>query len=164
MIVRYMIKWPDRYAPDRTRIHVRNEKEMDVKPELVWGWLVRAQLWPTWYSNSADVTIEGGGPDLKAGSVFRWKTFGISLNSKVEEFVPFERLAWSAKGTGIDAYHAWLIEPIPTGCHVTTEENQNGWLAAIGHTLRPGNTSNKHQDWLDSMLSKARAGPPPDAV
>ena len=156
-----MIRWPEKYAPERTRLHVKNELAMDVKPEVVWVWLVRARLWPTWYSNSANVAIEGGGPDLKAGSKFRWKTFGVTLDSRVEEFVPVERLAWSAKTTGIDAYHAWLIEATSAGCHVKTEETQNGWLAALNGTVRPNDMRRKHQSWLEGLLSKARTGLPP---
>jgi Polyketide cyclase / dehydrase and lipid transport len=156
-----MINWPDRYSPQRARVHVRNEIAMDVKPEIVWAWIIRAKLWPTWYSNSARVAINGGGSDLQAGSTFRWKTFGITLNSKVEEFAPFERLAWSAKATGIDAYHAWLIEPTSDGCHVNTEETQNGWLAALNKATRPNDMSQKHQAWLEGLLAKARTGLPP---
>jgi len=156
-----MIKWPDRYSPERTRVHVKNELSMDTMPEVVWAWILRAKLWPTWYSNSANVSIEGGGSDLQAGSAFRWKTFGVTLSSKVEEFVPFERLAWSARATGIDAYHAWLIEPTSEGCRVTTEETQNGWLAAINRAARPNDMTKKHQAWLEGLLTKARTGPPP---
>ena len=130
-------------------------------PELVWTWLVRADLWPTWYSNARDVIIEGGGHELKLGTKFRWKTFGASLQSTVEEFVPFERLAWSAKGTGIDVYHAWLIERTPQGCHILTEENQNGFLARLSNSFRPGNMERYHQVWLQNLLVKAKSGLPP---
>jgi len=134
-----------------------------VPPEAVWPWLVRADLWPTWYSNSKNVVIEGGGHELALGSVFRWKTFGASLTSKVEEFVENERLAWSAKGTGIDVYHAWLIERTQSGCHVLTEENQNGFLARLSNSLRPGNMEKFHQVWIENLLAVARNGPPPGA-
>ena len=156
-----MINWPVKYSPDRTRVHVANELDMDVQPEVVWAWLVRAQLWPTWYSNSANVSIKSGGPDLQAGSSFRWKTFGITLDSKVHEFAPFERLAWSARATGIDVYHAWLIEPTPNGCHVRTEETQNGWLAGLNKATRPNDMSHKHQAWLEGLLARAKTGLPP---
>jgi hypothetical protein len=134
---------------------------MDVKPDIVWAWLVRAQLWPSWYTNSTDVTVEGGSIDLGPRTKFRWKTFGVTLDSVVEEFSPFERLAWSARARGIDAYHAWLVSATPVGCHVVTEETQNGWLATLGNALRPNNMSQKHQMWLEGLLVKARTGPPP---
>ncbi len=156
-----MIRWPENYKPERTSVHVRNELEMPVAPELVWAWLVRAKLWPSWYANSSNVEIEGGGLDLQPNSKFTWKTFGVQLNSKVEEFVRPERLGWNARGTGIDAYHAWLIEDRPDGCHVLTEENQNGFAARLSNAVRPRNMSRQHQNWLEGLLRKAKEGPPP---
>jgi uncharacterized protein YndB with AHSA1/START domain len=140
---------------------VRNELEMPVSSEVVWTWLVRAALWPTWYSNSKDVVIEGGGLDLLPGSRFRWTTFGVRLDSKVEEFVPGERIAWTARAIGIDAYHAWLIEKRHSGCYVLTEENQNGLLARMNNLLRPSFMGRLSQDWLEGLLRKAKEGYPP---
>jgi hypothetical protein len=155
-----LIRWPDRYKPEETAVHARTELEMSVSPEAVWPWLVRAQLWPTWFPDFANVVIEGGGPDLKPGSRFRWKTFGVTLDSKVEEFVEFERIAWSARSMGIDAYHAWLIERKPSGCHVLTEETQNGWVARLNNTLRPTFMRRMQQVWLEGLLEKAKHGLP----
>src|SRR5271155_2283321 len=158
-----MIRWPEKYGPERTSVHARNELEMPAEPETVWAWLVRADLWPTWYVNARGVKIEGGGHELKLGTRFRWTTFGARLSSKVEEFVPAERLAWSASSTGIDVYHAWLIEKRPSGCYVLTEENQNGILARLSNSFRPGNMERYHHLWLEGLLAKARNGPPPPA-
>ncbi|MDA4117619.1 MAG: SRPBCC family protein [Thaumarchaeota archaeon] len=141
---------------------MRNELAMQASPEAVWAWLVRAELWPTWYGNSKDVAVEDGGPDLHLGSRFRWTTFGVRLDSKVEEFLPGERLAWSARARGIEAYHAWLIEKRASGCYVRTEETQNGFLARMNSFLRPRNMSRQHQSWLEGLLRKAKEGFPPD--
>jgi len=157
-----MIRWPENFSPDRTVVHVRNELEMPVTAEAVWAWLIRAKLWPTWYPNSQNVLLEGGALDLAPGVRFRWKTFGVNLNSRIEEFVPPERLAWSARSAGVGAYHAWLIEKKPSGCHVLTEESQNGMIARLSNALRPANMSRYHQLWLEQLMAKAKTGPPPD--
>src|SRR5438874_4094308 len=126
------IRWPPRYHPGRAPVHVRNELEMDAAPDIVWAWLIRAALWPAWYENSAEVTFESGAPpDLGPATAFRWKTFGVRLASSVVEFVPGERIAWNARGFGVDAYHAWLLRTTPRGTHVLTEETQYGWLARL---------------------------------
>ena len=156
-----MIRWPDKYSPDRTKVHVRNELEMEAPPEVVWAWLIRAELWPSWYGNSKQVLIEGGGLDLRRGSRFRWTTFGVRLDSKVEEFVPCERVGWTARAIGIDAYHAWLIESRPSGCYILTEETQNGWVTKLNDVLRPRTMSRQHQNWLEGLQRKAAEGPPP---
>ncbi len=157
------IRWPARFRPERAPVHVRNEIDIAAGPDRIWGWLVRATEWPTWYPNSADVRLEGGGTELRAGIRFHWRTFGARLASRVEEFEPPARLAWSARGTGVDVYHAWLLTPGPAGgCHVRTEETQYGGLARIDHLLRPRRMGRGHQLWLESLRARATSGPPPD--
>jgi uncharacterized protein YndB with AHSA1/START domain len=158
------IRWPAEYAPAATPVHVRNELEMDVAPEIVWAWLVRAQLWPTWYSNSAKVRfLSGTPPDLARDTRFRWRTFGVGLESCVVEFVPRERIAWKARGVGVDAYHAWLIERTARGgSHVLTEETQHGWLARLAALVMPRRMQKFHQMWLEQLRDVASSGLPPD--
>jgi uncharacterized protein YndB with AHSA1/START domain len=156
-----LIRWPDRFRPDRAPVHVRNEIDIPAPPARVWPWLARASLWPTWYSNSSQVQIIGGGTDLALGTEFRWRTFSASLESRVEECVPPERLAWSARGTGVDVYHAWLITATPGGSHVLTEESQYGVLARLDHLLRPRRMEAGHDSWLRGLRERATGGPPP---
>ena len=94
MVESNKILWPARYEPANCPVHVRNELVMASNPETVWAWLIRAQLWPTWYPNSANIQfLTGQPPELALGTRFRWKTFGITIESTVKEFVPYERLA-----------------------------------------------------------------------
>jgi hypothetical protein len=131
------------------------------KPEVLWAWTIRAQLWPTWYSNSSGVVfLNGSGPDLEQGTRFRWRTFGVWIESEVQEFVPCERLAWNARGTGVEAYHAWLFEPTPTGCNILTEETQNGFPAKLGSIAMPNRMHRYHQIRLESLRDKALTGLP----
>ena len=137
---------------------------MEAPADVVWTWLIRAHLWPTWYANAEDVTfLEGEPPDLGPGVRFRWKTFGVTLESRVLEFVPTERIAWDARGNGVDAYHAWVISKMPRGSHVLTEETQHGWLARLGSVLMPQRMRRYHQLWLEELARKAAGGLPPPA-
>ena len=79
------IIWPAHYQPSNCPIHVRNEIDITAPPERVWAWLIRAPLWPSWYVNSANVRLLDGISDLALGAVFRWKTFGVSIESVVQE-------------------------------------------------------------------------------
>ena len=156
------IEWPAHYEPTNCPIHVRNELSTPAFPETIWSWLIRATLWPHWYSNSADVRfLAGSPPDLALGTRFRWKTFGVTIESTVLEFEPFERLAWDAHARGIDAYHAWLIRKTPDGCHVLTEETQHGLLARLGKLFMPNRMWRLHQVWLEALSSRAQLGSPP---
>jgi hypothetical protein len=134
---------------------------MSAKPEDVWAWLLRAVRWPTWYPNCSNVRLEDSPkPDLAPGVHFRWRTNGVSLRSHVMEFEPCQRLDWDARGIGVHAYHAWLIEPRPSGCWVLTEETQLGWLARLGKLLMPNKMSRVHQLWLERLQAMAVEGPP----
>jgi uncharacterized protein YndB with AHSA1/START domain len=157
-----LVRWPPRYAPDRASVHVHNTIEVDAPIEAVWRWLIRAQHWPDWYVNASNVTfLEGTPPDLSGGARFRWTTFGVRLDSTVLEFVPFERIAWDARGIGVDAYHAWVLSSVPGGTHVLTEETQHGWLARLSHVVMPGRMHKYHQIWLEGLRAKAGQPLPP---
>ena len=151
------VRWPDHFAPANAPVHVRNELEIPAPVEHVWACLIRAKLWPAWYANSQDVRfLEGKEPDLAAGTRFRWRTFGVTIESEVLEFLPRERLAWDAHSFGIDAYHAWVLRETPQGCHVLTEEVQRGSLARLQKLLLPNRMSRWHQNWLESLRDEAR--------
>jgi uncharacterized protein YndB with AHSA1/START domain len=157
------IDWPDRYRPERCPVHVRNEIVVPAAPERVWTWLVRAPLWPTWYPNSQNVQLLSGNPDrLELGSEFKWRTFGVAIRSKVIEFQPPGRIAWNAFGLGVDACHAWLIEPVAGGTRILTEETQYGWAARLNTLFMPGRMHRFHQVWLENLGERAAQGLPPD--
>jgi len=158
-----VITWPERFRPERAPIHVRNELAVPAPPEVVWAWLTRAVDWPRWYPNSHDVRIGGGEQTaLSQGCRFTWRTFGVSLRSRVEEFAAPERIAWTAVGLGVDVYHAWLIEPRSSGCWVLTEETQYGWAARLGHLAMPSRMHRWHQIWLERLGEMAATGLPPE--
>lgn len=158
------VRWPDYFAPANAPVHVRNELEIPASVEVVWAWLIRAKWWPKWYCNSANVWIRNGtGPDLSAGARFRWKTFGVTLESEVVEFLPQGRIAWNARSVGVDAYHAWVLRGTPQGCLVLTEETQHGCLARLQKRFLPNRMSQYHQAWLVALAAEASKGFPPAA-
>jgi hypothetical protein len=157
-----VIKWPDRYHPSRAPIHIVNELVIPASREQVWAWLIRAPLWPLWYPNSSDVQlVDRPLTELRLGTMFTWRTFGVKLKSTVQEFIPNERLAWSARGLGVDAYHAWLLEHHPTGTNVITEETQYGMLARLQKMFIPWRMNRGHKLWLENLSAKVQSGPPP---
>ncbi|NOX94442.1 MAG: SRPBCC domain-containing protein, partial [Alphaproteobacteria bacterium] len=149
------INWPEHFKPENCAVHVVNMLKMDAAPHAVWECLIHASAWPEWYPNAANVVVHDA-PDgrLFPGAKFRWKTFGVTIDTEVQEFVPNSRIAWSAKAFGLEVYHAWLITPQGEGCVVLTEETQNGFLARLGHTLRPGQMHKFHQIWLENLRDR----------
>ena len=155
------INWPACYRPEATAVHVHNELAIDAPAERVWAWLVRASRWPEWYPNARNVHIAGRARDLFPGAAFDWRTFGATVHSVVKEFDPPARIGWTGSGLGLDVYHGWIIEPRDGGCHVLTEENQNGFAARLQALVLPRRMWRWHQLWLERLAAQARLGPPP---
>ena len=156
------IVWPQHYDPANCPVHVRNTLQIPATPSVVWAWLVRAQLWPKWYPNAANVQfLKGKPPDLALGTRIKWKTFSLTVQSTVLEFVPPERLAWDAHATGSDSYHAWLIQNTGAGCSVLTEETERGILPRLQKVLAPHRIVKMHQVWLEKLKENAAKGMPP---
>ncbi len=140
-------------------VHVVNRIAAGVPAHLVWSRLIRAADWPAIYANAANVRVEGGGADLFDGARFTWRTFDVSLKSRVLDFTPETRIAWLATSPGVTAYHAWLITPTPTGCTILTEETQRGLVARAGRLLFPQRMEQWHQKWLEALAAPPqRAG------
>ncbi|CAF1090653.1 unnamed protein product [Didymodactylos carnosus] len=135
---------------------------MDSSADVVWQWLIHARKWPEYYSNSSNVQYENeSGPILKSDTVFRWKTFDVSLISEVKEYVENERIAWTGKGFGLDVYHAWLIMPNGKGgCIVRTEEVQHGFVSRLGKLFFPSRMHAQHQHWLEQLAIQSKTGKP----
>lgn len=151
------INWPDQYNPKNSAVHVVNSLQMESSIENIWDKLISATDWPDWYPNAANVRLHDTEKSkLELGTKFRWKTFGVTINCIVEEYEPFERLAWSSESRSMSVYHAWLITPNPQGCHVLTEETQNGLIPKVAKTLMPGRMHKFHQIWLEGLDREAQ--------
>jgi uncharacterized protein YndB with AHSA1/START domain len=159
------IRWPPDLLPAESPVHTRNELRIRADPSVVWAWLVRAQEWPRWYSNCKDVRFQfKPGPDLAMGTRFSWTTFGVRVDTTVQEFVAPRRLAWRGSGLGACGYHAWVLEPLDGGCHVITEETQAGLVPSLARAFLRRGLLREHQSWLEGLARVARGGLPPDVA
>ena len=83
---------------------------MPAEPEVIWAWICRPDLWPTYYSNAKFIKHLGGpGRSSSSGSRFRWLSFGAFVTSEVVEYEPAQRIAWDAKVLGGRGYHGWVL-------------------------------------------------------
>jgi hypothetical protein len=70
------VHWPAGHEPAGAAIHEVNSGRSVATPELVWAWLVRPDLWHTYYANVRDVRhLAGPWPEIGLGSHFSWVTF-----------------------------------------------------------------------------------------
>jgi len=147
------IHWAKGFEPQKADLFAHNEITIDATCNAVWNHIVRAEQWPDWYPNAKHVQLAAGERELAKGSVFQWTTFGIAIESKVDEFVPPARLSWFgyAPGTAPSFYHTWYLEPRGTSCHVVTEEVGVG---ANPKQLRETNETLMHRGhdlWLATL-------------
>jgi hypothetical protein len=118
------------------------------------------------------VNILTGEPELALGTKYSRVTIAFLMNLIVTECVPGRRLSWSTEvdddETGSSAFHGWVITPTDNGCHVLSEETQQGpfFLEELGRK-NPGGLYRYHQEWVESLAraaeteaSKARGCPP----
>jgi hypothetical protein len=104
------VHWPAGHEPAGAAIHEVNSGRSVATPELVWAWLVRPDLWHTYYANVRDVRhIAGPWPEIGLGSQFSWVTFRAPVITKVTGFEPYERLAWTGSGRGSRGHHARIL-------------------------------------------------------
>jgi uncharacterized protein YndB with AHSA1/START domain len=154
--------WPEPYDPSHSAIYALNDLDMKAPPEVVWKLLVDAKNWSSHFPPEDQVEILSGEPELTLGTKFHRVTVGYPMSPIVTEFIPYRRLAWlttvDGDKTGSTAYHGWVITPTDEGCHVLSEETQQGafFLELIGRE-HPGALYRYHQDWVEGLKRAAEA-------
>ena len=152
--------WPHKYDPKTSAIYALNDIDVNAPPEVVWKLLVDAENWSSYFPAENQVKILTGEPKLALGTKYSRVTIGFLMNPIVTECVPGRRLSWSTTvdgdETGSSAYHGWVITPTDNGCHVLSEETQQGpfFLEELGRKS-PGGLYRYHQEWVESLARAA---------
>jgi uncharacterized protein YndB with AHSA1/START domain len=154
--------WPARYDPKISAIYALNDIDVKAPPEVVWKLLVDAENWWRYFPAEDQVKILTGEPELALGTRYSRVTVGFPMSLIITEYEPLRRLAWATTvdgdETGSTAYHGWVITPTDDGCHVLTEETQQGpwFLDMLGHK-HPGGLYSYHQTWVENLARAAEA-------
>ena len=156
------VNWPEKYDPKVSAIYALNDIDVKAAPEVVWKLLVDAENWSSYFPPENQVKIIIGEPELKIGTKWSRVTVGFPMSLTVTEFEPFHRISWATTvdgdETGSSAYHGWVITPTREGCHVLSEESQQGafFLEELGRK-NPGALYRYHQDWVELLKLAADA-------
>lgn len=146
------IHWPKTHTPAQADIFAHNEIFVEAKCQAVWLALINANEWPKWYSNASNVELQKTtATQLEKNTLFQWSTFGLQVESQVNEFVPVHRLAWFGKAPNIDAYHTWYLSEQKSGCDVITEEVVKGEGAIALRQQDEGAMHKGHDLWLQQL-------------
>jgi uncharacterized protein YndB with AHSA1/START domain len=146
------IHWPEGFDPSQADLFSHNALVINAPCERIWGHIADATKWPQWYPNSKDVRIDGGNV-LKDGTVFHWSTFGLPLESRVNEFVPYTLIGWYGytPGTAPTFYHTWYLKPQGDVCLVVTDEVGKGKDAAHLREIDESLMHRGHDLWLATL-------------
>jgi len=161
--------WPHQYDPKTSAIYAFNDIDVNAPPEVVWKLLVDAEKWSSYFPAENQVKILTGEPELALGTKYSRVTVGFLMNLIVTECVPISRIAWSttvaSDATGSSAYHGWVITPTDNGCHVLSEETQQGafFLEELGRK-NPGALYRYHQEWVERLAHAAEAEAVKDVI
>lgn len=156
------VTWPERYDPRVSAIYALNDIDVEAPPEVVWKLLVDAEHWSSYFPPEDQVSIQGDESELALGTKWSRVTVGFPMSLTVIEYKPFTRISWATVVDGDDtdssAYHGWVITPTDDGCHVLSEETQQGpfFLEELGRK-RPGGLYSYHQDWVERLARAAEA-------
>lgn len=164
------INWPHDYLLGFTDNFASNEVIVrGINAEETFANLIDTSIWPTYYSNVADVEFDNTeGTKLAPDTRFRFKTFGFPIEAEITEFeAPHDgqpgRLAWHGWAEGdaehrLDVVHAWLIEDLSEGrVRILTQESQKGKPAAELHEDPKDPMNIGHQEWVRGLAATVLA-------
>jgi hypothetical protein len=146
------IHWPQGFDPSQADLFSHNELLINASCERFWSHIIDAKGWPEWYPNAKEVKLTGVNV-LRDGTVFRWTTFGLPIESKVNEFTPYTRIGWYgyAPGTAPSFYHTWYLKTRGDACLVVTDEVGKGKDAAHLRVTDEGLMHRGHDLWLATL-------------
>jgi uncharacterized protein YndB with AHSA1/START domain len=150
------IHWPDGFHPEQADLFAHNEIVVPASCEKVFANIVDAEVWPSWYPNSHNVKLlNSPAGKLHEGTRFSWDTFGVHIESRVQEFVPGSRIGWFGDGTEMHAYHTFLLLKKDEGCHIVTEEVVKGPGAVEFREKQPDAMHEGHDLWLCTIKQRS---------
>lgn len=154
--------WPEKYDPRVSAIYALNDIDIKAPVEVVWKLLIDAEHWLNYFPPENQVQIHNAEKELAPGAKWSRVTVGFPMSLTITEFEPLHRLSWvttvDGDTTNSSAYHGWVITPTKEGCHVLTEETQQGhWFLEELGRKNPGALYRYHQDWVERLARAAEA-------
>ena len=122
------------------------------QPERVWGLLAGIDRWPTWNRLVQQAVLSG---PFQPGSVFKWKSKGLTVISTLQEVTPNQRLTWTGKALGTRAVHTWEIVKTDNGVVLHTAESFDGWLPQLMPKTMQRTLDETLPAWLSAIKSAA---------
>ena len=107
--------------------------------EKAWAIFTDVDHWDSWQKEIIEPKING---EFKTGTIFNWKTNGLTITSTLQTVELNKRVGWSGPAIGAFAIHTWYFTEHNGQTTVRVEESMEGWLVEI--------LKNKFQKSLDT--------------
>ncbi len=117
----------------------RNQIEIQAPIDTIWKTLVDIKNWTKWQKAVTETIV---GEIIQEGTVFKWKSGGLSFKSKIHTSKPNTEFGWTGTTVGASAIHNWTFIEKGNITIVVIEESLQG--------LFPGLFSGYFQKKLDS--------------
>jgi uncharacterized protein YndB with AHSA1/START domain len=137
---------------EQATLMAHKEIFIQAPPEAVWQIHSDINRWGQWHPG---ITVSNLAGPLAAGSVFQWKTGGLTLTSTIQVVEPNRQIGWTGQGLGTQASHLWTLQPHKDGTLLTTEESMQGWFVSLLKVLMPKFLDSSLDTWLQSLKRRA---------
>ncbi|MGW0250500.1 SRPBCC family protein [Nocardia goodfellowii] len=114
-----MITEIDTTAP----VVARHEIHIAAPLRRVWDLHTDIAAWTGWQPDITAATIDG---PIEPGTVFRWSTFGLDIESTIYAVRAPHRIVWGGPAHGITGIHVWTFTEEDDGVRARTEESWDG--------------------------------------
>jgi Polyketide cyclase / dehydrase and lipid transport len=130
----------------------RKELFIQAQPHAVWKTHTDINAWSRWQPGIALSKMDDS---LHVGSVFQWKSGGLTITATIEVVESNQRIGWIGRAFGTQAKHIWIFQPHKDGTLVTTEESMDGWLVQVLKVVMPTFLDDSLDVWLQSLKQQA---------
>jgi hypothetical protein len=133
-------------------IHTQKEIVIQSSIENVWNVLIDINKWSEWNSDITSAKLEG---ELKAGSVFRWKSGGMNIKSTLHVVTTYKQIGWVGKAFGTKAVHLWTLESQSNQTFVRTKESMEGLLPQLFGEPMQKKLNESLERWLNNLKKRS---------
>ncbi|MEV6276732.1 SRPBCC family protein [Nocardia sp. NPDC051832] len=101
----------------------RHEIVIAASLRRVWDLHTDIDAWTGWQPDITAAAIDG---PVQPGTVFRWSTFGLDIESTIYSVQYPHRIVWGGPAHGITGVHVWTFTELDGAVLVRTAESWDG--------------------------------------
>jgi hypothetical protein len=148
--------WPDGFHPEQADMFAHNEIVVRASCEKVFANIVDARTVAILVPELAECkSAERNRRQASRGCKVLMGHLRRHIESIIHEFVPGSRIRWFGNGTGMNAYHTFLLIKTDEGCHIVTEEVVKGPRSRRIQENQPNALYDGHDLWLRSLKQRS---------